>query len=161
IAGELLHSAKIFRSTNLVDWQTVFVGEQTWGSTLSFFEISYLHDRFVVCGGFFGNVHLAGDPVPSSNNGPTSGGSIMTSSDGLNWIVRSPQQFDWFEAAAYGNGRFVVSGHWGVAYSENGTDWTYRNTIFGGPDFKSIVFANDRFTGSGIGLYTSPDGISW
>ncbi|RZI44195.1 hypothetical protein EGT07_01840 [Herbaspirillum sp. HC18] len=98
-------------------------------------------------------------------------GSIIGSTDGVNWTIRLPAIDGEVEGIAYGNGRFAVaanvlsdnsaSGYTNVIYtSTDGIRWTsnpYPYHVFAG-----IAFSNGMFVSGGAAdLISSSDGIQW
>lgn len=62
---------------------------------------------------------------------------------------------------AYGAGRFVVVGPSGlIEESHDGQKWR-RCPVNPAEDFRSVVWAENRFLVSGKMIWTSPDGLSW
>jgi hypothetical protein len=109
-------------------------------------------------------------------------GMIQTSDDGLNWTMRSPQDYSILELydVAYGNGTFVAVG-WdyylgrNLYHSTNGINWT-SHTNATVSNFYGVAYGDGLFVAVGDGLlpslggpaaytnrniYTSPDGITW
>ncbi|WP_049790019.1 Ig-like domain-containing protein [Paenibacillus sp. JDR-2] len=117
----------------------------------------------------------ARNPVPTSSNlyGSAYGngiyaavgesGTIVTSSDGVNWTSRASGTINTLYSIAYGNGMFVTVGGGGtILTSSNGVNWTDRSgitsNVLGG-----IIYGNGLFVAVGTGgaIVTSANGTSW
>jgi hypothetical protein len=94
-----------------------------------------------------------------------SGGHVMTSSDGTNWIARDCPNYYWY-SVCYGNGLFVAvsndaSGK--VMTSPDGITWTEGTC----PDYRwlSVCYGNGLFvavsSSAGGKVMTSSNGITW
>jgi hypothetical protein len=93
----------------------------------------------------------------------STGGLILTSADGLNWVRQNSGVTNSLRAAAFGNGTWVVVGANGRALtSPDGVTWTVRATGFSG-DLNGIAFRGEQFVaaGSGGAILTSGDGVNW
>jgi hypothetical protein len=92
------------------------------------------------------------------------GSSIYTSIDAVNWIAQTNNiNHQILIAGAYGQGRFVLVGDGGDAWtSTNGYHWTATN-ILQYWTLSDVVFAGDRFVTAGIGgyVFSSKDGSTW
>jgi hypothetical protein len=95
-------------------------------------------------------------------------GTIITSSDGINWTMRNSGTTKQISHVAFGNETFVVVGE-AILTSTDGINWTDRtlntsykleNITYGNGIFvaKGLTFINDIAHGV---LLTSPDGITW
>jgi len=107
--------------------------------------------------------------VGKGNSNP---GTVLTSTNGLNWVDRTyPQLGVGFLAVAHGGGAFVAMDIRGLAYtSVAGTNWTYRGSTGGGSYVYGLTCAQGLFVGaggpsfafdSGQVITTSPDGFAW
>jgi hypothetical protein len=89
-------------------------------------------------------------------------GTILTSTDGVNWVLRKSVTGNGLSAIAYGNGLFVAVGNY-MLTSADGVQWTDRQIE--GSD--AITFGNGQFVVvDGIGIRgsrirTSVDGVNW
>src|ERR1044071_2335709 len=90
-------------------------------------------------------------------------GTILVSSDGLNWTNTSVSTPATLRCGAYGNGIFVAAG-WGyfgtgqVALSTNGVNWTSEN----GMNFTAFCFGGGLLVGVGeSSVEWTPDANSW
>lgn len=110
-----------------------------------------------MCVGYGGDVWVIG--IYNSSN------CAYSTDNGVTWTTTSVGNTRNYMAVAYGNGRFVLAGHDGFAYSSNGiTGWT--NGGSGGFDYATdMVFANGQFVainGQSKNTYTvSNDGLNW
>ena len=94
----------------------------------------------------------------------------LTSTDGVHWTRHSlGGSILTAFSAAYGNGRFVFTGHNGFGVTTNGIHWSYAQPggFFWGWE---VVFADGRFVAVGIArespiydsaILTSTDGLNW
>lgn len=94
-----------------------------------------------------------------------SGGSILTSPDGVNWSgTQLPENTGTIKAITYGDGKFVsVTGDKKVIVSLDGVKWGAVNTDFR-PNFKptGLAFGEGIFVAtSGDRFFTSEDGHIW
>ncbi len=93
----------------------------------------------------------------------STGGTALTSTDGLVWSRQNTTLTVGLNAAAYGNGLYVIAGSSGkIATSRDGFTWTERTsgvtTILRG-----LTFTNGNFVAvgdSGV-ILTSTDGVAW
>jgi len=89
-------------------------------------------------------------------------GTVLTSSDGATWTVRTSGTRNYLRGVAYGNNTFVAVGDAGtVLTSPDGATWTTR-TSGSSNDLYGVTYANGIFVA--VGLYAiliSPDGITW
>ncbi len=86
--------------------------------------------------------------------------SVMTSSDGINWIIREGIIGKNWSSVTYGNGLFVAVGFSGVMTSPDGITWISRF----GVTLSSVAFGNGLFVSintSNGNIATSSDGITW
>jgi hypothetical protein len=99
-----------------------------------------------------------------------SGGTILTSPDGITWTSRTSQ----FGATdindvAYGNGTWVAVGPGKISSSSDGITWTARTANMSTNDIYSVVYANSVWVAVGAGggttntggIVYSTDGITW
>jgi len=98
-----------------------------------------------------------------------SGGSVMTSPDGITWTSRTASIASSWEAITFGNGLFVAvasaSAGNQVMTSPDGINWTTRSSSANAGLF-AIAFGNNTFVAvsqqsGGVQAITSPDGITW
>lgn len=95
-------------------------------------------------------------------------GIILTSSDGINWTGRTPEDtnltdnFNYFQAIAYGNNKFVTVGsNCGIIVSDDGINWSC-DTTNSRCAFNAISYGNGYFiTGGGSCLFYSTDAETW
>ena len=114
-------------------------------------------------------------PLPQGNNlwGVTygnsifvavgDGGTILTSTDGVNWTIRTSGTIYWLDGVTCGNNTFVVVGYGGtILTSTDGASWIIR-TSGTTKDLYGISFANNTFVtvGDAGTILTSPDGVNW
>jgi hypothetical protein len=90
-------------------------------------------------------------------------GTILTSTDGTNWVRRESGTTDTLRDCAYGAGRYVVVGDFGTVLSS--TDlvtwtWHYAGTFY---SLNGITFAAGQFiaVGEQTTIVTSVDGANW
>jgi hypothetical protein len=88
---------------------------------------------------------------------------IMTSTDGINWNIRSSNLANAdLNSVTFGNGTWVIVGtNKIITSSTNAASWTVTSSNSG--NLKSVIYANGTFVavgGSGL-VMTSPDGYSW
>jgi len=131
---------------------TTWTNRSAAHGTVSWFKVRFANNIFVAVG-------YGGGGVP-----------IMTSPDGITWTTRSGLSgtFEW-KGIAYGNGIWVAcrgssdsSNSVGISL-DNGVTWT-EQSIADGPasGFNSIVFGGGLFVAfSSVGIWTSPDAVSW
>ncbi|MFH1702230.1 MAG: fibronectin type III domain-containing protein [Nitrospirota bacterium] len=115
------------------------------------------------------------NPLPQGNplNGITYGqntfiavgdmGTIVSSSDGMNWTIRKSGTRNGLYGVAYGNGTFVAVGEDGIIItSPDGVNWTKRSSVTSN-DLKEITYGENIFVAVGDGeiIITSPDGVNW
>jgi hypothetical protein len=129
------------------------------------------------------NSDMAGDTLTGVVYGRSlyvavgSSGSIMTSPDGIAWIVRQSGTFDSIGSVAYGSSKFCAfanasDGSGTLCVSNDGITWTANQKAFetGGPS--DVASNGSVFVGVGgkysmlkVGgndnLYYSPDGLTW
>ena len=129
-----------------------------WQNVSGSFQISYLT---------FGNGLFVGVGYSIVSGVPT--GFAATSTDGINWIARTPAANNWWQAVAYGNGLFVAVARTGtgnrIMTSPDGITWTSRNSGID-PTFSDVAYGNGIWvaiadTSSGGTTFTSIDGITW
>jgi hypothetical protein len=91
------------------------------------------------------------------------GGTILTSSDGVNWTKQNSGSLASFESISFGDGYYLVTGDGAVVLtSPDGTTWTSRNIgATGGQNLYGSAFLNSRFdiVGSG-GAVIESDAIA-
>ena len=96
------------------------------------------------------------------------GTQIMTSINGIDWVVRTSPGAgaSYWAGIAYGNGIFVVVGNENrIITSEGGADWIERTAPVTNQTWTDVVFGNGIFVTIAIEgaarIMTSPDGINW
>ena len=92
-------------------------------------------------------------------------GSIITSSDGINWTVRpSPTSSD-LTGIVYGKNVFVAVGSSGtIITSSDGISWTLQSSPTSLDISAGVAYGNNIFVASGgffNGFITSTDGMTW
>lgn len=90
-------------------------------------------------------------------------GTILVSSDGINWVRRESGVLDELRDCAYGNGRYVVVGDYGtVLTSTDALTWVpqYGSTFY---SLKGITYGNGQFVAVGeqTTIIISLDGVNW
>lgn len=89
------------------------------------------------------------------------GGAIVTSTNGTNWVARSlPVGLD-VRSVVYGNNRFVAVGFGCSLTSTNGLEWSYASNT---PPYQlyGVAFGTNTFVAVGNRIIrTSSDGITW
>src|SRR2546422_3846010 len=104
--------------------------------------------------------------------------TIVTSADGVDWVLRQSGTTDWLSDIAYGNGEVVAvggrsqdhcNGCWEgtIVTSADGVNWVPRQAVKGF-HFYQIAYGNGQFVASGGSsagpggiLLSSSDGASW
>ncbi|HWD92316.1 MAG TPA: hypothetical protein VG938_08205 [Verrucomicrobiae bacterium] len=89
-------------------------------------------------------------------------GTIVTSTNAVDWTVQSSGATNDLYAVAFGNGRFVACGVNGqVVVSTNGSDWEAETN--GSIDLSWVTFGNGLFmvAGPGVTVNVSSDGETW
>jgi hypothetical protein len=108
----------------------------------SFYDVAYGSSTYVVVGG---------------------NGLILSSTDRVNWIVRTSGTDYQIYNVVYGNGRFVAVANGSTVHtSPDGINWTMTTPA-------NIILPNDMVYGGGLfvavgyggAIVTSPDGITW
>ena len=99
-----------------------------------------------------------------------SGGTILTSPDGITWTSRT-SQFGATDIAdvAYGNGLWVAVGPAKISTSSDGITWTARTANMSTNDIYAVAYANSVWVAVGSGggttntggIVYSTDGITW
>jgi hypothetical protein len=135
-------------SSNGIDWTSHVIP----GATNNWFSVCYGNGVFVAVG-------QAG-----------TGNRVMTSTDGLNWTLRTSAADNTWTSVCYGNGVFVAVASSGtgnrVMTSTNGIDWT-AGTSIPNKSWRSVCYGNGIFVavaysgGTGQRVMTSTDGIAW
>ena len=93
---------------------------------------------------------------------------IVTSTDGVTWISRTPSEAMWFQAISYGNGLYVAVARYGTNHimtSPDGITWTSRPTNIN-PTFSGVAYGNGIWVAVSDGspggtTFTSYDGLNW
>jgi hypothetical protein len=90
-------------------------------------------------------------------------GTILTSTDGTNWITRSSGTAFNLHDCAYGAGKYIAIGEFGTVLTS--TDLVAWTPQFAGTfnHLNAIIYANSQFIAVGDEgtIVTSPDGIIW
>lgn len=89
------------------------------------------------------------------------GGDVLTSTNGVNWILQRSQSAFPMSSISYGNGMFCASGDSGVVIlSTNGVNWQkYTSNL---PYFGKVFSGNNLFLLQFNGLiYSSSNGTNW
>jgi hypothetical protein len=92
------YTGKIAYSTNGVTWRTAVMNNTFGGAPSAVYSVTYGRDKFVA-GGF--------------------DGKMAYSANGVAWTAITPRPLEDIDDVAYGGGKFVVSGGFGIAYSNN------------------------------------------
>ena len=120
------------------------------------------------------------NPLPTGNylNGITYGndqfvavgdlGTIVTSTDGSDWVLRESGTTDRLSDIGYGNGQFVAVGDSGtIVTSTDGVNWVQRQSGTSYPLY-GIAYGNGQFvavasayTGAPGTIVSSADGVNW
>jgi len=89
-------------------------------------------------------------------------GTIVTSVDGVNWVVQRSGVGSDLNAIAFGNGRFIAAGASGtVLTSDDGTNWVAQPFDIG-TNPNAIAFGNGRFVLVSYSyVFVSTDGVHW
>jgi len=87
---------------------------------------------------------------------------IMTSSDGINWIIRETKTIGEIYGITYGNGLFVAVGSGVIMTSSDGINWGNQILPEGDYYLSNVTYGNGLFVAVGEGFFmTSHDGIDW
>lgn len=92
-----------------------------------------------------------------------SGGSVVISGDGTNWLAVNSSTTKQLNAVAHGNGVYVAVGDGAMVISSaDGLTWTTRS-VTGFQNILGVAFGNGVFVAVSIQneIYTSTDGTSW
>ena len=100
---------------------------------------------------------------------PGSAGTILTSSDGTSWTLRSvPQAAEQLYGISYGNSTFVAVGDKAgdpspLYTSSDGTTWTSRGFAADEHGHNGVTYMESIFLIVGLRgtIYTSSDGTTW
>lgn len=88
------------------------------------------------------------------------GGTLRTSTNGIDWTVKKLPTDANLQAVAYGAGRFVAVGYYTMWQSTDGQTW--HEVKNAGGAFTAILYAGGRFVAMGGGAaVTSVDGLVW
>ena len=144
-------SGKVMTSSDGSNWNDTFavynnMGEQVM-TNMSWSSVAFGNNNLFVATGY------------TFNNST----GIMTSTDGINWNIRSSNVANAdLNSVTYGNGKWVIVGtNKIITSSTNAASWTVTSSNSG--NLKSVIYANGTFVavgGSGL-VMTSPDGYSW
>jgi hypothetical protein len=88
---------------------------------------------------------------------------IMTSGNFVDWTLRDSGTNEWLHAVAYGGGRFVAVGDYGIIRtSANGTTWAGASAPTNRP-LLAITYGGNRFVAVGVNgtVVSSTDGLTW
>lgn len=90
--------------------------------------------------------------------------SVYTSMDGIRWTKMTPTvqgEFFGWDGVLYQNGHFFIaaSGARHLLVSSDGVKWTYKKND--SLELYNIVWTGKQYIGSGVGLFTSTDGLTW
>jgi hypothetical protein len=91
------------------------------------------------------------------------GGTIVTSPDGLSWTRQSSSTNEFLVRVAHGGGRYVAVGHNGtVVTSNDGVSWSPRS-VPTSQNLVDVAWVNNRFIATGTNgvILESTDGLSW
>lgn len=87
-------------------------------------------------------------------------GTIISSSDGVNWVDRISNEIGSFRTVSYGNGVFVALGPYDVIQiSTDGITWSDPGANLG--HTYDVIFVEGRFVAVGNGIHSSEDGVTW
>lgn len=92
------------------------------------------------------------------------GGTILTSSDGINWAHVNSGTSEWLLGVAYGVGRFVIVGdHGSILTSVDGQNWSRVSTTGTNQRLNNVIFGDALFVAVGEegAIVTSVDGLTW
>jgi Ig-like domain-containing protein len=90
-------------------------------------------------------------------------GTILTSTEGINWTRRDSGTTERFTGVNFVNGRFIALGeHGAINTSSDGVTWTPRNsdTVV---ELRDVAYGNGQFVAVGVNSFVvrSSDGINW
>lgn len=105
--------------------------------------------------------------VNSTNPSIISFTLVATSEDGVNWLVKELTDCSITNDVVICPGKdlFVIQGHSYLYTTSDGITWKQTNVE--APNFKNIVYGNDRFVALSVSVYTDPyvyvsyDGNNW
>ena len=121
-------------SDDLINWTTSYI---PWNASVYNQSITYGNGVYV---------------VTSSVNS-----YVAYSRDLLTWTLASVQ-YQNYQTAAYGNGRFVINAGGVVGISTNGANWSSLSPTGSAPNYQALKFQNGYFYSSSS---RSVDGIAW
>jgi hypothetical protein len=176
VGGDL--GGELWSSTNAYHWERPFSG-------LNYYFVRFLNNRFLA-GGDSGVLRTSTDgltwsiPIAAADtafqdrsmrcaafgNGvyvvAGGEGQLITSTDTVTWTTRNSNAVgNWLEAAAFGNGTFVVAGNGQLRTSTDGVTWAVRTFGNQEPIFE-IIFQAGIFIAAGrYSVQTSVDGATW
>jgi hypothetical protein len=134
-------SGTLRTSTNGVNWSEVNSSAQSAFQSRSMRSAAFGNGVYVICG---------------------AEGQLITSTDTVTWTTRNANAVgNWLEAAAFGNGRFVVAGNGQLRTSTDGVVWAV--TPFGNqqPIFEIIFQGGIFIAAARYSVQTSVDGLTW
>jgi len=106
------------------------------------YAVTYGNGQFAAVGGHIHDIF---------GGGSLDRGSIITSADGVNWVLRVPEVMPGLRRIAYGGGQFVATGDGGILLtSTDGINWVQREPlgIWGyGPN--AIAYGDGHFLAVG------------
>lgn len=114
---------------------------QQSGSTNSFTAVTFANRNFVAVG---------------------DAGTIVTSTEGTNWIRQTSGTRSLLKNLAYGNGFFVVVGFDTILSSPDGVTWTQQKVPSPASGIADVGYGNGIFVAVGFNtILTSADGVTW
>ncbi|WP_240036784.1 S-layer homology domain-containing protein [Paenibacillus amylolyticus] len=90
-------------------------------------------------------------------------GTVLTSSDGVNWMTRTAGTATQLNGVAYSNGTYVAVGQGGrILTSSDGMSWIIRDSGTTN-DLRTVNYINGAYMAVGANgtILTSGDGVSW
>lgn len=88
-------------------------------------------------------------------------GTVLTSSDGTNWVARHSERFGDLNDVAFADGRFVAVGDGSrILTSSDGLEWEQRVPP-GFDTFNAVVRGNGLWVAVGTRLAVSTNGLDW
>jgi len=89
-------------------------------------------------------------------------GSIVTSDDAVNWVIRSSASTPLVSSVAFGDGIFVAVGNNSILTSSDGISWTSHSSGIMQP-LTDVAYGNKTFVAVGFDgiIVTSSDGLNW
>jgi uncharacterized repeat protein (TIGR02543 family) len=90
-------------------------------------------------------------------------GTLLTSSDGVSWTIRTSGTTNYINGVSYGNGTYVAVGNSGtIVTSSDGVNWTSRTSGTTNP-LSGVSYGTNTYVAVGDGgtIMTSSDGVNW